>query len=191
MDSGLGRNRPRRRTDHYHSGESSNTIAAGEPVALKMSGTEDGALIERVVSSSSGAVGNQLLVGVALSSIAPDGFGEILVSGYIEDLRAVRWTRGASTNSHASAAAVAIGDQLVIETVAGGFSRQAAAATGANFNAVALQTLASVAALTASTTSVTATSSIDTIRAFIRILQLSAWSTGDFFLRGGVPRFLK
>jgi len=169
MDSGLGRNRPRKRTDHYHSGETTDTISAGEPAALMMSGTEDGALVERVVNSSSAAVGNQLLIGVALQDVPAGGYGEFLVSGYIEELRVVRWTRASSTASHASAAAVAIGDQLVIETVAGGFQRQGAAATGANFNAVALETLASVASA-ASTTSDTSTSDIDKIRAFVRIL---------------------
>lgn len=169
---GLGKDRPQHGRITVHSGESSDTIKAGTPCALIMSGTEDGILVESVVNATSAALGTQLLMGVVTQDIPAGEYGESVIWGYMENLVAVRSiTRAASTDSFATQAAIAVGDQLVLETLTGGFSRAAAAATGALVNVIALETLASVAgaASTTSNTSLVSTSTTK-IKAYVRLM---------------------
>ena len=169
MQSGLNRNRPQRNTVSYQSSETSVTIPAGSPACFTMSGTTDGGVVEAPESSPSVAVGTQLIAGVALKDVAPGEVGEFCVQGFIQELRVIRGTRGASTDSYASSPAIAVGDHLNLETVANGVSRATAAASGALWPFVALESVASSASA-ASTTSDTSTSRVDTLKGFVRLM---------------------
>lgn len=169
--SGLGKNRPRRHTEHYTSSETSVTIPAGSPVCFTMSGTNDGGLVEAPESATSIAVGTTLLAGVAMRDVPPGETDEFLVSGYIAELRVIRGTRAASTDSYASSPAIVVGDIAYLETVANGVSRAAAAASnsGGAGQFVLLETAASSASA-ASTTSDTSTARVDTLKGFVRLM---------------------
>lgn len=166
--SGIGKNRPRRTTEHYLSGETSNTIPAGTPVCFVMSGVTDGALVELPASADSVAIGTQLLAGVAVRDIAPATAGEFVVNGYVAELRVIRGVRAASTDSYASSPAIAIGDHLNLHAN-NGVSRATAAASGALHPFVALQSAASSASA-ASTTSDTSLVRVDKLKAFVRLM---------------------
>lgn len=167
--SGLGKDRPRRTTEHYTSAETSKTIPAGGVACFILDGTNDGATVECPSSSPSVAVGTQLIAGVALRAVPPYGIGEFAVNGFVNDLRVIRGTRAASTDSYASSPAIAVGDHLDLNTVGDGVSRATAAASGALHPFIAMETVASSASA-ASTTSDTSTARVDTIKAFIRLM---------------------
>ena len=169
--SGLGKRSPRRHTEHYTSSETSITIPAGSPVCFTMSGTNDGGLVEAPQSATSIAIGAMLVAGVAVKAIPPGETGEFVVNGYVAELRVIRGTRGASTDSYASSPAIVVGDIAYLETVANGVSRAAAAASnsGGAGQFVLLEAAASSASA-ASTTSDTSTSRVDTLKAFVRLM---------------------
>lgn len=138
-------------------------------MCLSMDGTNDGGTVVNASSKASAAVANQLLTGVAVTDISAGDPGEGIVWGYIEELRVIRGTRGASTDSYAASPAIAVGDQLVVETVGNGFTRAGAAATGALVNIVALETAASSASASSNTAD-TSIVRVDRLKAYIRMM---------------------
>lgn len=165
----LNNRRPRRNNVSYTSSETSKTIPAGGVACFTMSGTDDGGVVECPSSSPSVAVGTQLIAGVALKAVAPGAIGEFAVYGFINELRVIRGTRAASTDSYASSPAIAVGDNMNLHTVGDGVSRATAAASGDLWPFVALESVASSASAD-STTSDTSTARVDTIKAFIRLM---------------------
>jgi len=166
---GLGKDRPRRQTVHYVSSEATSTIPSGVPVAFTMSGTRDGGEVELPGSAASGVIANQLVAGIALKDVLAGEAGEFAVSGYLSQIKLVRVTRAASTVTYATQAALGIGGQLLVETVANGVSPGAVASTGALYDMVAMETLASVASA-ATTTSDSSTSKTAYVKAFLRLM---------------------
>lgn len=169
MHAGLNKNRPQNNRISYTSSETSKTIPSGAPACFTMSGTDDGGLIEAASSSPSVAVGTQLIAGIAVNDIPFGDTGELIVGGFVNQLRVIRGTRSASTDSYASSPAIAVGDHLNLETVADGLSRATAAASGALHPFIALESAASSASA-ASTTSDTSTSRVDNLKGFVRLM---------------------
>ncbi len=167
--SGIGKDRPRRQTVHYVSSEATATIPAGVPACFTMSGTRDGGEVELPSSAASGVIGNQLVAGIALQDVKAGETGEFAVNGYLHQIKLTRITRSASTVTYATTPAVGIGGQLLVESVANGVLVGAVASTGAQFNMVALEILASVASA-ATTTSDSSTSKTAYVKAFLRLM---------------------
>jgi hypothetical protein len=165
--SGLGKDRPRRTTEHYYSAETAKTIPAGSPVVLNAAG--NGGSVVAPSSAASAAVAAQLIAGVAVRDIPPGGIGEFVVNGHVEELRVIRATRASSTAGYASYAAIAIGDKLDVNTVGDGLERSTAAATGDIHPFIALETAAS-AASAASNSDDSSTAIVTKLRGFVRLM---------------------
>lgn len=147
----------------------SAAIDEGAPAIFEMDGTDDGYSAENA-SDSTAAKATSFLAGIALDSIAVGAKGKLQVRNYIDKVKLVRATRAASTDSYASSPAVAIGDQLIVDTVGNGMSRSGAGAASAAVPlAAAVGTLASLAS-SASTTSDTSTTRTASISAMLRIM---------------------
>lgn len=147
----------------------SAVISEGAPAIYEMDGSEDGQSAENA-SDSSAAKATSFLAGIALEDIAVGAKGKVQVRGYIDKVKLIRATRAATTDSYATQAAVAIGDQLIVNTVGNGMSRSGAgAASAAGPLVAAIGTLAS-AASQASTTSITSLQVTAEIDAFLRIM---------------------
>ena len=146
-------------------------IAQGAPAIYEMDGTDDGLSAENASDSTAGKA-SSFLAGVNPdpTAIAVGDYGRVQVRGFIDNLKLIRATRAASTDTYATLAAVAIGDELIVNTVGNGFSRDAAGAATAQLAAiVAVGTLASRAS-SASTTSDSGTEVTALIDAFLRIM---------------------
>ena len=155
--------------DIFVNNPGSAALPHGEPVNFIMNGTNDGRNVQN--ANSGGAAGaHTLFAGVVLEAIPANEGRRVRAAGFVNELLLLTATRAASTDSYASAAAVAIGDVLNIDTNGNGFSRSAAGAATADPGAfIAAQTLASVASA-ASTTSDTSTRRTSLIKAFIRAM---------------------
>ena len=153
-------------------------IPTAAPVFLSINGTDDGIAVLNATDAA--AAKQNLFAGVIVSGssgpgsslAANGGFGEAQVFGFCQSARLVRMTRAASSDSYASATAIAVGDILQVNTISGvdAFSRNGAGATNTAFPvAVAAQTLASYAgaATTSSDTSLAVTT---TIKVFLRAM---------------------
>ena len=148
--------------------EATASIAKGGVCVFNMDGTREGHDVV-LPSSSTAVLASNYIAGIATKAIAAQQVGQVQVRGVVQTLNVVRMTRAASTDSWASFPAVAVGDQLIINTVANMMSRSGAgAATITPAMCVAMTTLAS-ATTVASTTSVTGLVSSATIKAFLRI----------------------
>lgn len=140
-------------------------IAAGQPVILAMNGTNDGVAVH-LPSESTAAKATTLFKGIALQAAAVGDYFDVAV-GYVRNVTVVRQTRAATTDSFASAAAVAVGDRMYPDTVGDGMLRSDAGAAGITpVIGVALDTLASKAS-SASTTSDATVKKTDSIRVWI------------------------
>jgi len=109
-------NKPERGTVRIKNAEASATINAGQPVCLVMNGTDDGLAV--VLPGTGGATkAHSLFFGVATENIATGNFGNSMVYGFHPAAVFYRGqTRAASTDSWASAASVAQGALLAIDT---------------------------------------------------------------------------
>lgn len=151
-------------------GESSS-ITVGTPVCYAMDGTDDGSKV--VLPATQGATkAHTLVAGIVseknLGTTLPK-IGLVQRRGYCPVTKLVRATRAATTDSFASQVAVAVGDVLVVDTVANALSRTTAGAASAYFAGfVAGESLASVASA-ASTTSETRTAITSSIKTFLRL----------------------
>lgn len=167
--SKIPKDKPERIYIMVQNDESSAAISAGVPVAFAMDGTDDGVDVVKLPSSTA-AKATSFFAGITPKAIANGRRGLAQVFGPITALTVSRQTRAASSDSYASAAAIAIGDVLVLETVAGNASRSAAGAQAANLPfLVAIGTAASIASA-ASTTSDESTSVTSSIAAFVRAM---------------------
>ncbi len=166
----LGRGTPETRAIVVTNGESAE-ITIGTPVCFAMDGTDNGS---KVVLPSTGAAAkaHTLVAGIISEKNLPTKLpksGLVQTYGYCPTTKLVRQTRAATTDSWASAVAVAIGDALVVDTVANALARTAAGAASAYLAAfVAAESLAS-AASSASSTSETRTAVTTSIKTFLRI----------------------
>lgn len=149
--------------------ESSASISQGQPCIYNLDDTREG-LDAVLPSSSTAAKATNFFAGVALEDIPAGQTGKARIFGVVEVCRIVRQTRAASTNTLQTQAALAIGDQLIVNTVANAMSRSGAgAASAAPAMVCALETLASVAS-SATTTSFTDTAVTANIKAFVRAM---------------------
>ena len=160
------RDRPWRARINFKNGESSATIAAGSCVVLKAADVS-----QVVTPATAGAAPTPaLFAGIAAKAMAPNEFGDVIVSGYVPAMTVTRMTRAASSDGWASFPAIAIGDYFTIETVNGFAARSGAgAALAAGYQIVALETLASATTL-ASTVGGAATVYTSAVKAWLRAL---------------------
>lgn len=144
-------------------------IAAGTPVCFAMNGTRDGIDVQ-LPSSGSDAKNTGFAAGVAVTGLPASGSGLVQCYGFTSSLLLTRATRATSTDSYASAAAIALGDWLNIESVGNGASRSGAGSVSiAAPILVAAQSLASNASA-ASTSSDSSVKVQSTVKAFIRMM---------------------
>ncbi len=156
------------------SAETTSTIAAGNPVALVMNGTNDGLAVV-LPATATAAKAHSLAFGVAHNPISPAAYGETQVWGFCQRAKYSRIrTRANSTTAYASTAAVAVGDILNIDTVQNGFQPAGAQAVSAYLPAaVVAETLASLDSVATSDISLsTATVSYSTgfLKVFLRMM---------------------
>lgn len=147
----------------------SSTIPRGCPVVLDMDGTDDGVA---VVAPSGAAAGDatSFFIGIAKKDIPAGEWGDAVCFGWCNYATVVRQTRAASTDSYASAPALAVGDQLNLQSVGDGLTRSGAGNVSAALPfAVALESAASVASA-ASTTSDSSTRVTTGMKVWIRAL---------------------
>ena len=133
--------------------DTASEIESGTLVSFVADGTNPGASVEPL-STAGAAKANTLFAGVVGKTLAANGGqGHIQISGMAQEVRVLSGTRAASTDSYASAAAIAGGDIYSLNTVGNALSRSGAgSASIAGFRAVAIEARASVASA-ASTTS--------------------------------------
>jgi hypothetical protein len=108
---------------NYKNAESSAVIPVGSPVCFVMNGTEDG--YAAVLPSTAGAAKTpELFAGVSVTgpSVAAGVNGQLQVYGLCNYALFAQQTRAASTDSYASAASVAVGAPLQIDTVNNAFA---------------------------------------------------------------------
>jgi len=147
----------------------SAAITEGAPAIYEMDGSEDGQSAENA-SDSTAAKATGFLAGIALADIAVGAKGKLQVRGFIDKVKMVNATRAASTDVYVSYPALAIGDQLIVNTVANAMSRSGAgAASAAGPLVVAVGTYAS-STTAASTSSDSNLFKTTTVSAFLRIM---------------------
>lgn len=165
----LSKDRPEKVHVQVRNDEASLAIGVGEPCCLVMDGTRDG-LDVVTATTGAGAKATTLLAGVANSSIAASERGMVQVYGVIDNLKLIRQTRAASTDSYQSFTAIAIGDKLQVQTVGNGFSRAGAGAASDHKGYAAAGATYASGASSASTTSDSSTEVTTAIKAFLRIM---------------------
>lgn len=149
-------------------GEASAVLPAGEPVNFAMDGVNDGFDVE-LATTGAAVKSTTLFAGIPILEIASKGKGMIQVFGFNSALIYVHKTRAASTDTWASYPDLAIGDKLVVMTVASGFSGFAAGAASDFLAAfVACETKASATTLASSIGSLLRLTS--SIKAFVRAM---------------------
>jgi len=190
MNSPMIGSAPFKSFGNFKSDEASATIPVGAPICYVMDGTEDG--FAAVLPSTAGAAKTpELFAGVNVTAgtgVTPNGFGQFQCYGLCNYALFAQQTRAASTDSYASAASVAIGAPLQIDTVNNAFATDAeftgaitivtgatTATVAANFGNgkppmfVMAQTLAS-AASSASTSSDSSTKKTYGVKIFLRAM---------------------
>jgi hypothetical protein len=150
---------------------SGGTIAAGTPVALEFSGTNDG--LDVVLPSSSAAKADVGGFGVVLNAIADQQFGEAQVFGFCQSISLLRQTRAATTDAFSSNSdgISAVPGVLCIDTVNNAFSTTGGTLAKSGFLpfAVLVASIASWAS-SASATSDTRTAITVAAKAFLRMM---------------------
>jgi hypothetical protein len=146
-------------------------IGRGVPVFYQFNGTDDGLAV--VIATTAAAAQQNCFAGITLQTLAANGgYGEAQIFGLCNYAKILKTARAASTDSYTSSSAIAIGDVLQINTVAGidAVMRNAAGATALTMPCiVAAETIASAAA-SASTTSDTTVTNGTTMKVFLRAL---------------------
>lgn len=134
--------------------EASATIPVGTPVIFKIDGTALDGLGVILPSSSTAIKATAFFGGVMLRSLTAGDRGEMLTSGFAQTALYCRGTRASTTDNWPSFAAIALGDHLMLDTVANAF---AMSTVGAARSSPPLAVVADTSQTAASTT--TATSS--------------------------------
>jgi len=149
---------------------SASALAQGAPAIFEMDGVDDGYSVENASDSTAGKA-TSFLAGVRSQLALPAGdIGQIQIRGFISNLKLIRSTRAATTDSYATSPAIAIGQDLLVDTVGNGFGAGAAGAATAELpGMVAIGTLASSVS-TASTTSDSSLQLTASISAYLRIM---------------------
>lgn len=150
----------------------SSTVANGTPVCWAMTGTDDGVLTE-LPNTTSAAKAQALLAGVVakLDGIKSNEFGVAQVYGFCLNTVVIRQTRAASTDSFATAAAVALGDVFQVTTVGNGMQRTGAGASALHMHyCVAAESAASIAGVASTTSNSSLFLTAPTLKTFLRIM---------------------
>lgn len=152
--------------------DESSEIAVGTPVCYVFDGTDDGLAVV-LPSSAAAAKAHTLFAGIivdnALGTDLPK-LGRVLVSGLCRTTKVMLQTRAASTDSFASYSAGAVGDALVVNTVANALLRTAAGAASAYAPIAVLGETYASGASSASATSDTRTLISSSLKTFIRAM---------------------
>lgn len=169
--SQIPKDKPERHFVFIQNDESSASIAAGSLACFAMDGTDDGVDAVKPTSSTA-AKASGFFAGVATKAIAAGDRGLVQCYGLVNSLTITRQTRAASSDSYASAPALAIGDWYVIETTLGNASR-----SGAGSQTVALPFLVGIGTAASKASSATSDITADTslsktnsINAFVRAM---------------------
>lgn len=151
--------------------DESAQIAVGTPVAFVMDGTDDGFAVV-LPATAAAAKATTLLAGIVIQDPLPTALPKIglaQIYGLCENANVLRQTRAATTDSFASAPAVAVGDKMVVETAYNCVSRSAAGAQSDVMAGIAAaQTLASLAS-SASNATDTRLAITTTMKVFLRL----------------------
>ena len=135
-----------------------------------MDGTDDGYSVHNASDSTAGKA-TPFLAGVRSKlALSAGEVGQVQIRGFIDNLKLIRATRAASTDTYATSPAITIGQDLLVDTVGDGFGGGAAGAATAELPAIAaIGTLASIAS-SASTTSDSGLQRTALIDAYLRIM---------------------
>lgn len=165
------KNKPERHFVYVQNDESSASIAAGSLCVFAMDGTDNGVDVVKPTSSTA-AKASSFFAGVAAKAIAAGSRGLAQCYGLVNSLTVTQQTRAASTDSFASAPAIAIGDWLAVETVVGNATR-----SGAGSQTIALPFLAAIGTAASKASSASSDITADTslaktasIAAFVRAM---------------------
>ncbi len=113
--------------------ETSATLKLGSPVIYKCTGAllTDG--LDVIAPSSSTAVkATSLFAGILMRDCVPGDIAEAAINGFVQNGLLARGTRAATTAAWPSFQAIALGDQLVIDTVMNAWVYSTVGAQGAN-----------------------------------------------------------
>ena|SRR2546430_13475185 len=171
--------RPERYIHVVFNAEATAQIPRGTPCILNLSqvpqpatasdsypaGYQDGLQVV-LPSSSSATLSNYLLYGVALANITAQQLGESQVHGLVNFALINLGTRASSTAAWASAAAIASGALLVVDSTNNGFVTTSALSAGQQ-HAILIDSIASVAS-SASTSTDTRVANLQGYRVFVR-----------------------
>lgn len=169
--SQIPKDKPERHFVFVQNDEASASMAAGSLAVFNMDGTDNGVDVVRPPSSTA-AKASGFFAGVVTKALSAGDRGLAQCYGLVNALTVTQQTRAASTDSYATAAAVAIGDWLAIETIGGNATRSGAGSqTIALPFLVAIGTLASKASSASSDiTADTSTAKTSSITAFVRAM---------------------
>lgn len=165
MNSPIGtKDRPWSARVSLFSGETTNTIGVGRPVALA---TED---VSKVVlpATATAATAHSMFAGVAAKQAAPGEVVEVISAGYVANAVIVTQTRAASTDAFASVASRPYGAVYTIDTARNAFAYSADSSTSRHY-AVLAGSLPSIASV-ASNASITELFRTSTAKMWIRAM---------------------
>jgi len=150
-------------------GESSSAFTVGGPVNFSMDATDDGLDCE-LVSTGGAAKGTTLLAGMAMKPTAAGEWGPVQVYGFCSQVKLVRITRAATTDSFATRAAIALGDKLQVLAANDAVSRLGAGAVSDMQVGIAAAETRASSVGAASTTSDATLLKTENIKAFLRLV---------------------
>lgn len=144
----INKNKPFYEAVTIKNGEASSSIPLGTPVIYAMNGTDDGLSV--ILPSSSTAVkATNLCAGLcATPNLATGQIGDAIIDGLCLNALYSRGTRSATTAAWPSFVAIALGDQLVIDTVANALVLSAVGAQAATPAAFVMADSSQIAAST-------------------------------------------
>ncbi len=96
--------------------EASATMPLGTPVVFKCDGTALDGIGVVLPSSSTAVKATSLFAGVLQRACLPGDISDAAINGFIQNGLVARGTRSATTAAWPSFVAIALGDQLVIDT---------------------------------------------------------------------------
>lgn len=108
------------------------SIPAGTPVIFKVAGDNTDGFAVVLPSTSTAVKVTSLFAGVLMRTLNVGETGEAAINGFVFSSLVSRGTRSATTAAWPSFAAIALGDQMVIDTVANAFVFSAVGAQSLN-----------------------------------------------------------
>jgi hypothetical protein len=161
---------PERSTSIIRNAETSTTIGIGRPVCFNANGTRTA--YDVVLPGTAGAaLATTFFTGIASEDILPGEIGPAVVAGFCPYALITRQVRAASTDSFASAASIAVGGILQIDTAGNAMSLSSASLGASAYSPMAavIESLASLAS-SASATSLTALRIESVARIWLRLV---------------------